>query len=119
MQLINREVGHARNQRGRQRELRALSLLLDSPRPAWLTSVRAATRNEDRDGADLVGASDVGALYVQIKGCRAGVREWASVRRSRHIEVAIVHETVSDSTVVERLISAFGRARAFVLAQRG
>lgn len=60
-------LGADARKRGCRSEHRVLEALSLPSRPAWIRTVRAATKAEDRAGIDVVIESDLGKLYVQVK----------------------------------------------------
>lgn len=116
---LRKTIGDVARERGELRERRALASTTTAPLPTWLRSVRKATLDEDRHGADLIGESDVGQLKVQVKGCAAAARNFRESHRYGYIEVVVVGGHESDETIRGRVLGAFGRARDTVRKQRG
>lgn len=113
-QKQNKILGDLARERGELREYRAISSLDTAPLPPWLLWVDKATIDEDRQGIDLVGHSDVGRLKVQVKGCAAAARTFKQDPRSWDIEVVVVDQYAPDEVVRAAVVEAFRKARAAV-----
>jgi len=106
------------SERGRANEHHALEACLLPTRPAWMTSARAATRAEDHDGIDVVVASDVGKLFVQVKSSRTGKAAFAARRRRAHVAVVVVKSGDTLEEILRRAVGALAPVRKRYLTQR-
>jgi hypothetical protein len=75
---IIRSVGrNAGNVSGKRRELDTLDRIIAlRPLLPWIVVVREATREEDKQGIDIVITTAVGNLFVQVKSGKAQARLW-------------------------------------------
>ena len=70
----NIETGRKSQETGKARENLVVSALQEDGYkyvPEWLKFARLATHNEDSKGIDIVVDSDVGKIYLQVKGSSA------------------------------------------------
>jgi hypothetical protein len=71
--------------------------------PPWIQSVRLGTKEEDKIGVDVVFNTEIGAIFVQVKGCALGVHNF-NLQHSRtraHIKVisVIIYPAYSPDTI--------------------
>lgn len=83
-----------RQLRGRYSECRVVDLVLRLGEP-WIFGARLATKDEDRRGIDVVVATDVGGLPLQVKSSEKGANVWrrknvALGNRHRNVMIALV-----------------------------
>ena len=116
---VSQQFGRIATERGRANEKRALDACVLPARPAWMQSVRMASREEDRDGIDLVIDSDVGKLYVQVKSSRGGKMAFLQRRRRARVAVVVVSATDSPEAIQRRIVGEVGKIRAEFIKQRG
>ena len=115
---IKRLVGKLAAERGRAGERHVLAACALRARPAWMRSVRAATRREDHHGIDVVIESDVGKLFVQVKSSLVGKAKFERRRRSVRVVVVVVSAGDSLETVLERVVEAVGEVRGEYVRER-
>lgn len=117
--MISQTLGSLARERGHQHERDAVSLLAGQwkKRPDWLGESRLATREEDEAGIDLVVASDVGALFLQIKSSNGGRRHFERTRRRFLVEVVVAPHSCP-GLFRARLVDALTDLRRRVLAKR-
>lgn len=117
---VKKILGDLSRQRGRRNEEEAVALLAADwkKRPAWLGEVRLATRAEDRAGVDLVAASDVGPLYVQVKSSNDGRRRYELRGRRCFMVEVVVAPVRCPGLYRARLLDALADLRRRVQAKR-
>ena len=81
--------------------------------------MRLVTRAEDRAGIDLVAASDVGPLYVQVKSSNDGRRRYEQRGRRRFMVEVVVAPVRCPGLYRARLLDALADLRRRVQAKRG
>ena len=116
---IKRLMGRLALERGRAGERHVLAACTLAARPAWMRRVRAATRDEDRHGIDVVIESDVGKLFVQVKSSLAGKEAFEARRRHARIVVVVVNAGCSLPRVLEQLVEVIEPVRGEYLQKRG
>ncbi len=111
-------LGKLAADRGHRREHEAVCLLSGAwpKRPALLGEARLATRREDAAGIDVVVASDVGALYLQIKSSRLGVRKFEQHGRRRSLIGVVI--ACDEPHFRSRLAAKLAELRGAVLERR-
>lgn len=68
--------------------------------PKWITETRQASGLEDSEGIDfVVGTSDVGDIYIQIKGSWSGMLEYIRKPRTFEICVLLIHPNMNENYV--------------------
>jgi hypothetical protein len=115
---IKRLVGRLAAERGRAGERHVLAACALATRPAWMRRVRAATREEDRHGIDVVIESDVGKLFVQVKTSLAGKAKFEARRRHARIVVVVVDAGCSLPTVLQEVVDLTEPVRGEYLRKR-
>ncbi|HZU96090.1 MAG TPA: hypothetical protein VFF73_05230 [Planctomycetota bacterium] len=108
-------MGTAARRRGRDNERRVLQALLEGARPEWLESARMATNEEDHRGIDVVVASDVGDLYLQVKSSKTGAK---AARPSPHRALVIARAGEPLATIKGRALTALAALRKSYLDRR-
>ena len=119
MGKLGRIFGSLGNERGHRSESLALLALRAGPVPDWLRSVEKAPWDLDRRGVDLIVASDVGKLYLQIKSSMAGARRFEAKPRRLPIAVVVEDPRDEDPVIRDRLIGAAAELRRRFLLKRG
>lgn len=107
---------------GRERGERNEGVALDAARSAcdrlpWVTSARAATREEDARGIDIIVATDIGSMCLQVKSSRTGAQTFRASRPGALIEVVIATPVVRQTEA--RIDAALHRLRARIMKIRG
>ena len=125
MSRLHRVFGDVARARGELAEHRVLDAV-GSLREPWLRGVRAATREEDQQGIDVVVFTDVGALHLQVKCSRAGLQRWhaknrrAGLAKQRaHIGLIRAHEQLRGEALARVVHAELLRLRAARLKARG
>lgn len=114
-------LGQTRNNLGREREETALEALQrhsDPITPHWLRSSRKATVTEDRQGIDIVAMTDIGKLFIQIKGTERAVEQFTAAHPKGNILPFIINKHKDPGTLRQELISCLERERARIIALR-
>ncbi len=91
--------------------LNALENLPDILRPYWLSSVREATRAEDKNGFDAFARLDVGECPIQIKSSTVGADSHLDGYPNYDGVIIIMHDGVSEMDIREATIVALRRWR--------
>lgn len=90
--------------------------------PPWFYGFREQTPREDREGIDAVAFTDVGKLYLQIKGSNAGAlkfrRQQEKYRKRRIIGLLIIRYDDTDETIVWKTRKVLSETRQKVLTLR-
>ena len=125
---ILRVVGkEATDRKGFQNEERVIRSFNESvvAVPIWFRGIDWAPRNLDLDkGVDFVIQSDIGKLYLQVKSSELMANKFRRKQRRKHhrknkyIAVVVIHESDTDNVICYKVISAVGRKRQKLLAQR-
>lgn len=58
--------------------------------PPWIQSVRLSTKEEDRCGIDVVFTTDVGSIFVQVKGDRMAERKFVKRQDKGEVDWRII-----------------------------
>lgn len=118
MNPIRQILGKVGRERGTSSEARVLAACQLEGRPPWMVSARAATREEDHAGIDVVIESDVGKLFVQVKSSRRG--KAAFLERRRRAVVGVVVASVADAPerLLAKVVGALAPIRKKYLAER-
>jgi hypothetical protein len=106
---------------GKQRELAALEALRfneDGMIPEWIESTSLGTSTEDRAGIDIVVYTDIGKLFLQIKGTEIQVQKFLAKHRKGNIVPFIVEQTSNIQVLREKLIACLQQERARILKLR-
>jgi hypothetical protein len=111
-------LGRVAHKRGRENEARVLDACQLPSRPVWMHSARAATREEDADGIDVVIESDIGKLYVQVKSSRGGKAAFLQKRRRALVAVVVVGPANSLESTLAKVVGEVGKVRHELLRQR-
>lgn len=114
--VIRREARH----RGWLRELWALQALTDNPEtiPAWCTRAERASVEEDKRGIDIVVHTDVGKLYLQIKGSTYAVDKYLETHRKGNVVPFIVRSGATPESLRNDLLRALLKERERIIARR-
>ncbi len=83
LEITAREMGHNNERRVVDAYTREVS---PGDIPTWIQSVRISSQEEDRRGIDVVFVTDVGEIFVQVKGSSVGIRKFEM--RQQHGEVS-------------------------------
>lgn len=71
--------------------------------PPWIKSVRLATQEEDRRGIDVVFATEVGEIFVQLKGSSFGKEEFFRRQNNGEVDWRIVVVVIFPSDLPIRI----------------
>ena len=115
---LSRLRGQLANERGRSNEVLVLGACQLPSRPAWMCAARAATREEDARGIDVVIESDIGSLYVQVKSSRRGKEAFLQRRRRAVIAVVVVRPGCTAESALAKVVGEVGKVRREVLRCR-
>lgn len=105
---ISRIFSQTAKELGHNNEKRVVEAYQDksaSDIPEWIHSVRIGTPEEDRIGIDVIFDTDVGAIFVQVKGCHLALHHFnlqhitAKVRTKIHIISVIIFPSHSPSKI--------------------
>lgn len=111
--------GDIRRQRGNFNERKAQEALSKSGNlPEWISSVRKATREEDRKGIDLIASTDVGDIYLQIKSSVTGKRHHEERYGHKNIACAVIRINDPEETVRGKCIRAIQSLRDKYIQKR-
>ena len=116
---VMREIGRLGSERGRKNEERMYDSIVrvrGSVPLKWITSIRRATRTEDREGVDLIVESDVGPLYLQVKSSAAGQARFERRRRKKLIACIVV--PACDEELDRRVRASLTYMRATIKKKR-
>lgn len=74
---VRKKIGKLSHERGKQSEEAALLALYEfrDKLPLWFMHARAATKDEDHRGVDLVVTTRIGKIYIQLKSSKKAVHE--------------------------------------------
>lgn len=108
-----------RQGRGANRELTVLEILSSPDMPPWVCSARKGTPDEDRRGIDIVVATDVGKLFLQIKGSQKDADLFSAKRRKSSIATVVLRNPGVTRENRNRILAALSRERASVRKKRG
>lgn len=90
--------------------------------PTWFYGFRAQTPREDREGIDAVAFTDMGKLYLQIKGSYAGALKFREqqekYRKRRIIGLLIIRSDDTDETIIWKTRKVLSETRQKVLTLR-
>lgn len=111
MSAVAKAIGRLGQRRGRESERAALEAI-SANMPEWMTSVRAATDDEDRRGIDIVASTDVGDVYLQVKSSVGAAKDFRRDPRRRNIAVAVVRIGEPYDIVGKRCVNAIAALRA-------
>lgn len=108
-------------EKGTGGEARILNLLLSNKDawPEWLHSIRAATYSEDQKGCDVVIATDVGKLYLQVKSSWTGIEHFKKKRKSKMIETILSRPQDDPKEVFRIAIRKLSDMRNQIAKMRG
>ena len=119
--LLAEVLGRARNTIGRNREdavLSALAMNHDGAIPDWIKGFERGTTVEDRRGIDIIVHTDIGKLYLQIKGTRKAVIEFLDAHPKGNIVPFIVERNQTPLVLRGKLIACLKKERERILALR-
>ncbi len=88
--------------------------------PEWLYSWKRSVANStvDRDGIDFTFMTDLGPIFIQIKGSAAGRRKFNFQPRKCPIRVAVINVTHPEAVTFARVIHEVTQGRNDLLADK-
>lgn len=119
--ILRKVIGDAINAKGRVREekvLTALSVENASTLAPWFVSAERACGKDDARGIDIVVYSDVGKLFLQVKGSPKAVQEFLRKHPKGNIVPFLVRDDECTQSLRKRLIEALGAERQRILDLR-
>lgn len=111
---LRKEHGHIAGRIGKAAERRVLHAFQPEGTPQWFRYVRAATKDEDKEGSDCFVVTSHGEFPVQIKSSQPSEKE-SEKYRIKDIPVVVVDMWDSEEKVREKVIKAI---RPFVRRAR-
>jgi hypothetical protein len=119
--VLRKVVGDVINARGRAREeqvLSALSTMTTVSLPSWFSHTEQACQKDDARGVDVVVHTDVGKLFLQIKGSQKAIDEFVRKHTKGNIVPFLVQSDECIESLQKRLIEALSNERARILSLR-
>jgi hypothetical protein len=98
-------------ERGMRNEQRVLFACQNPNRPAWMLEARLSTKEEDRDGIDIVITSDIGKLFVQVKSSTRGRELFTARRRRARVAIVIAHHDDTETDLLHKVVSELTQLR--------
>lgn len=103
----NLTVGRRANEKGRLAEWRCLqAALVACAASHWLHNARLATQREDARGIDIVVATNLGNIYLQVKSSHHGAKKFRRKRPKSKAIVIIVHPDMTDGKLQNKVSGA-------------
>lgn len=85
----------------------------DAVTPDWFLSIRHSTQDEDLyDGVDAWVTTSDGDIAVQIKSSALRAKQFREAHPGARIAVVVLHMSMTDRQVRDRIIQAVARLRA-------
>lgn len=119
--VIRKVIGDVINSRGRAREEQVLTALTRSDGasfPPWFQGAERASDGDDARGIDVIVYSDVGKLFLQVKGSPKAVQEFLKKHPKGNIVPFLVHDDEYIEGLRKRLVEALNAERRRVLDLR-
>lgn len=99
LNLTAKQLGH----NNEQRVVEAYSEKERALFPPWIKGVRLATQEEDRRGIDVVFATEVGEIFVQLKGSSVGKEMFFHRQNDGEVNWRIVVAIIFPSDLPKRI----------------
>ncbi len=114
---VNQHLGRIRNERGAQSEMRTVDAInLAELSLSWIKGARRSPEL-DADGVDIIVATDVGDLYLQVKSSKRGAREFKQKNPNRQW-IGVVVASGSMVKLVNRVSQILSDLRGRIIQKR-
>lgn len=119
--VIRKAIGDVISTKRRAREEQVLTALTRHDEisfPSWFQSAESASGKDEARGIDVTVHSDVGKLFLQVKGSPKAVQEFLKKHPKGNIVPFLVHDDEHIDGLRKRLVEALSAERRRVLDLR-
>jgi len=115
------ELGHNNEKRVVEAYTRNDDTAHNKEIPEWIQSVRLGTTEEDKLGVDVVFSTNIGSIFVQVKGCSLGIQNFKlkhQIKSRIRIIGIVVYPTHTPQTIRTALTPLLWKEYSRLLVER-